>query len=85
MAAALPLLLIATLTGCGTDETTRPALSDTEHTAQDVAFAGEMLQHHAQALAMVDLTLERPLEPDVAALAEQIRDAQAPEIELMSD
>ena len=80
----LPLLLLTTLTACG-DDSTPQVLSDTEHSAQDVAFAGEMLQHHAQALAMVDLTLERPLEADVAALAEQIRDAQAPEIELMTD
>ncbi|MEE3128848.1 MAG: DUF305 domain-containing protein [Actinomycetota bacterium] len=85
LAAALPLLLIAALTGCGTDETTRPVLSDTEHSATDVAFAGDMLQHHAQALAMVDLTLGRDLAPEVVALAEQIRDAQAPEIEQLTD
>ena len=85
LAAALPLLLIAALTGCGTDETTRPVLSDTEHSATDVAFAGDMLQHHAQALAMVDLTLGRDLAPEVVALAEQIRDAQAPETEQLTD
>lgn len=85
LAAALPLLLIAAMTGCGTDETTRPVLSDTEHSATDVAFAGDMLQHHAQALAMVDLTLGRDLAPEVVALAEQIRDAQAPEIEQLTD
>ncbi|CAM3653837.1 MAG: DUF305 domain-containing protein [Actinobacteria bacterium] len=84
VATVLPLLLLTTLTACG-DDATPQVLSDTEHSAQDVAFAGEMLQHHAQALAMVDLTLERRLEADVAALAEQIRDAQAPEIELMTD
>ena len=85
LAAALPLLLIAALTGCGTDETTRPVLSDTEHSATDVAFAGDMLQHHAPPLAMVDLTLGRDLAPEVVALAEQIRDAQAPEIEQLTD
>ncbi len=80
------LALIAALApaGCGTDEPEQ-MLSDTEHSDQDVAFATHMIQHHAQALSMVDLTLERPLDPDVAALAEQVRDAQAPEIELMSD
>ena len=81
---ALALIATATLTGCGTDEPEQ-VLSDTEHSAQDVAFATDMVQHHAQALSMVDLTLERPLDPEVAALAEQVRDAQAPEIELMSD
>ena len=85
IATVLPLLLLASLTACGDDDAARPALSDTEHTAQDVAFAGEMLQHHAQALAMVDLTLGRDLDPEVLALAEQIRDGQAPEIEQLSD
>ncbi len=84
LAALLPWLLIA-MTGCGGDDTARPVLSDTEHSATDVAFAGDMLQHHAQALAMVDLTLGRDLDPEVATLAEQIRDAQAPEIEQLTD
>jgi uncharacterized protein (DUF305 family) len=44
-----------------------------------------MIQHHAQALAMVDLTVERQLDPEVQALVEAIRAAQAPEIETMSD
>jgi uncharacterized protein (DUF305 family) len=81
---ALALTVALALSGCGTDEPEQ-VLSDTEHSDQDVAFATDMIQHHAQALSMVDLTLERPLAPDVAALAEQVRDAQAPEIELMSD
>jgi uncharacterized protein (DUF305 family) len=49
----------------------------------DVAFASDMVQHHAQALSMVDLTMGRDLSPEVADLAEEIRDAQAPEIETM--
>ncbi len=44
-----------------------------------------MIQHHAQALAMVDLTVERSLDPEVQALAEAIRAAQGPEIETMTD
>jgi uncharacterized protein (DUF305 family) len=44
-----------------------------------------MLQHHAQALQMVDMTLERKLDPEVAALAEGIRMALPPEIEQMVD
>jgi len=34
---------------------------------------------------MVDLTRNRPLDPEVQQLAEQIRDAQAPEIETFTD
>nr|WP_246283961.1 DUF305 domain-containing protein [Nocardioides perillae] len=75
------------LTACGGDEPASDAsaeVSQTEHGAADVAFAQDMVQHHAQALVMVDLTAGRPLDPEVAALAEQIRAAQAPEIEQMA-
>lgn len=51
----------------------------------DVQFASDMIQHHAQALSMANLTLDRPLDPALQQLAEQIRDAQAPEIEQMTD
>lgn len=75
------------LAGCGNDE---PNASDsgssrTDHNDADVTFASDMIQHHAQALAMVDLTVERDLDPEVQQLAEQIRAAQAPEIETMTD
>ena len=51
----------------------------------DVAFATDMIPHHAQALAMVDLTRGRTLSPEVQQLAEEIRSAQGPEIEQMVD
>ncbi|PWN02266.1 DUF305 domain-containing protein [Nocardioides silvaticus] len=51
----------------------------------DVDFATDMIQHHAQALSMVDLTVGRDLSPGLTQLAEQIRQAQGPEIELMVD
>ena len=51
----------------------------------DVAFATGMIPHHAQALAMVDLPIGGPLDPKVEQLAEEIRGAQAPEIETMAD
>ncbi|WP_248581095.1 DUF305 domain-containing protein [Nocardioides sp. InS609-2] len=83
---ALTLGLALTVTACGSDDTdTAPQVSTTEHNDADVAFATDMLQHHAQALSMVDLTLDRPLDPEVQQLAEQIRDAQAPEIETFTD
>ncbi|UAL30771.1 DUF305 domain-containing protein [Nocardioides rotundus] len=51
----------------------------------DVDFATMMIPHHAQALSMVDLTQGRPgLSPEFVDLTEQIRAAQAPEIEQMS-
>ena len=75
------------LAGCGDDEPAdEPAgTSATAHNDADVAFAGEMIQHHAQALAMVDLTVGRELDPEIQAIAESIRAAQGPEIETMTD
>jgi uncharacterized protein (DUF305 family) len=51
----------------------------------DVDFATDMIPHHAQALAMVDMTVDRELSPELTRLAEQIRAAQGPEIETMVD
>jgi len=51
----------------------------------DVSFATEMIPHHAQALAMVDLTRGRELSPEVQKLTENIQAAQGPEIEQMVD
>ncbi len=84
--AALTLGLSLALTACGSDDSndTSTAVSTTEHNDADVAFATDMIQHHAQALAMVDLTMDRDLDPEVQTLAEDIREAQAPAIEIMT-
>ncbi len=44
-----------------------------------------MIPHHADALVMVDMTQGRRLSPEFARLTEDIREAQAPEIEMMAD
>lgn len=82
-ALAMPLLLAS----CGGDETSTDTTSDSaaEFNDADVEFATGMIQHHAQALVMVDLAMGKELDPRVTALTEQIRAAQAPEIELMAD
>jgi uncharacterized protein (DUF305 family) len=80
--AAAAATLTLTLAGC----TSSGSASDGKgNNDADVDFAGDMIQHHAQALEMVDLTLGRELDPEVADLSEQIRAAQAPEIEKMAD
>jgi uncharacterized protein (DUF305 family) len=86
--AAISVGLSVLLAGCGDDEPATDSESSstrTDHNDADVAFASDMIQHHAQALAMVDLTVERDLDPEVAQLAEDIRAAQGPEIETMTD
>jgi len=87
LAAAAALLA---LTGCGSNDTdpqttTQTAANGDEFNDADVDFATNMIPHHAQALQMVDLTMGRSLDPLVAALTEDIRDAQGPEIETMTD
>lgn len=84
--AAAGLAVLLTLSACGgSDDAEAPQkLSETEHNKADVTFAGDMIQHHAQALSMVDLTMDRNLEPEVQELADSIRAAQSPEIETMS-
>lgn len=79
-AAAVALALA--LTACSSDESSSGGTGFNE---ADVEFAGDMIQHHAQALSMVDLTMGRDLRPEVTGLAEEIRSAQAPEIETMVD
>ncbi|KRE94328.1 hypothetical protein ASG76_13210 [Nocardioides sp. Soil774] len=80
--------LALTAAACGNDDASSTSTSEvttTEHNDADVEFASNMLQHHAQALSMVDLTRGRTLDPEVQQLAEQIRVAQAPEIEIFTD
>lgn len=81
----LPLLLVP-LASCGSeDEPAADAGSGAEFNDADVAFATAMIPHHAQALVMVDMTMGKDLDPELAALTEQIRAAQTPEIETMTD
>jgi uncharacterized protein (DUF305 family) len=52
----------------------------------DVAFAQNMIPHHDQAIAMADLALD-PVSgagPEVIGLAERIKAAQGPEVEMMN-
>jgi len=68
--------------------TTAPTASDAPATgtknAVDVAFATDMIPHHAQAVAMADLAPKQATDPKVVALAAKIKRAQGPEIARMS-
>jgi uncharacterized protein (DUF305 family) len=79
--AAVAAALTLTLAGCSSESSADPdGFNDA-----DVDFASDMIQHHAQALVMVDMTMGRDLDPEMVELTEQIRAAQAPEIEQMAD
>jgi uncharacterized protein (DUF305 family) len=93
-AAAGISLSVMALTGCapsqpdaGRTASPSPTQSPTDSgfNDQDVMFAQMMIPHHAQAVDMAEMILAKDdINPQVTELAEQIRDAQGPEIELMT-
>ena len=88
--------LVVLLVGCGAPHASSPTSAVSPATAlpavrsvanvsdSDVSFAQQMIPHHQQAVAMADLALTRETSPEVKKLAEQIKAAQGPEIEMMS-
>ena len=51
----------------------------------DVMFAQMMIPHHAQAIEMSDMVLSKEgVDPQVLELAQEVKDAQGPEIERMT-
>ncbi|EMY32773.1 hypothetical protein D477_018359 [Arthrobacter crystallopoietes BAB-32] len=56
-----------------------------EHNSADAMFAQMMIPHHEQAVEMSDMMLAKDgLDPQISQLAEDIKSAQAPEIEKMT-
>ena len=90
-AAIAAAILTVSLTACGEGEASgvaqakQTASNGDVYNDTDVDFATGMIPHHAQALAMVDMTRGRELSPEVRELTEEVRSAQGPEIEQMVD
>lgn len=89
---ALATLLLA---GCGSGSHTATHATATStssygpaaagpHNAADVAFATDMIPHHAQAVEMADMALKAATNAEVKTLAQAIKGAQDPEINTMS-
>ena len=58
------------------------ASSNAAHNDVDVAFAQGMIPHHQQAVEMSDMILDKQgIDPQIVSLANQIKNAQGPEIE----
>lgn len=79
-----------TLAACGNDDShdghggsDSKISADEAFNQADIDFATEMIQHHAQALSMVDLIDGKNVSSELTTLAEQIRMAQGPEIETL--
>ena len=79
------VVLMFSLVACGGDspDSAEPA-SPQAHNDADVEFATDMIQHHSQALEMVNLAIGRDLRPEVASLADDIMAAQTPEVTTMT-
>lgn len=91
---AVALATLTTLTACGgssTDSanssppgTTSQAATAQPHNQNDVMFAQHMIPHHQQAIEMSDIVLgKQGIDPRVVNLANQIKNAQGPEIQQM--
>lgn len=59
-------------------------LSSSGFSGTDIMFAQMMIPHHQQAVDMSTLAETRTTNPEILALAKQIKDAQAPEIKQMT-
>jgi len=75
----LVLISALLLSGCATSSP-----SNSEFSSDDIAFAEQMILHHEQAIEMSEIALLNTTNPDVLQLAQEIKDAQSPEIELMT-
>jgi len=75
LVAAVSLILLA---GCATSEEANSGFS-----TSDINFAEMMIPHHEQAIEMSDIAFKNTTNPEVLQLAQEIKDAQAPEIDLM--
>ncbi len=72
------LLAFGLLTGCASSPQ-----ANSEYSAGDIDFAEMMIPHHEQAIVMSEIALTNSSSDEILALAQEIKAAQAPEIELM--
>lgn len=73
-------ILAALLSGCATGDSSNSSFS-----ADDQMFAAMMIPHHEQAIQMSELALLNSTDPEIIALASEIKAAQGPEIEQMKN
>ncbi len=69
--------------GHSTDSTSKSS-EDAQANDADISFLTGMTPHHEQAVEMSDIVLAANPPAEVAGIARQIKDAQAPEIEQMN-
>ena len=72
------ILALGLLTGCAATSQV-----NSEYSGADIDFAEMMIPHHEQAIVMSDLALTNSSSKEILTLAQEIKAAQSPEIELM--
>ena len=84
--AATGLLLLASCASDGAEPGAihTAALTGDVYSDLDASFATDMIQHHAQALALVDTTRGRDLSPELGQLADGILAGHTAEIEQLT-
>jgi uncharacterized protein (DUF305 family) len=84
-AAAALLGLMILVTGCSSDSgSTAAGSASSTFKEADVKFAQTMIPHHEQAVEMADAILWRQGVPlEITQLAQQIKDAQVPEVQAL--
>ena len=66
------------LSGCATSPQ-----ANSDFSSADIAFAEQMIPHHEQAIEMSEIALINTTNPAVLQLAQEIKGAQSPEIQIM--
>ncbi len=86
-ALTLTTLIVAVtlaLAACGSNGADSSSGSSVSHNQQDVTFATDMVPHHLQAVQMAEMAQTQASSPAVKTLADQIKAAQGPEIDTMT-
>ena len=86
LGAVLLLGLLGLLAACGGNAASSGSSSSgtTTHNGADVAFATQMIPHHAQGVTMAKMAISRATSKDVVDIATTIQDAQKAEIHTMA-
>jgi uncharacterized protein (DUF305 family) len=72
------IITLGLLTGC-----VATPQANSEYSAGDIDFAEMMIPHHEQAIVMSDIALTNSSSEEILVLAQEIKVAQTPEINLM--
>jgi uncharacterized protein (DUF305 family) len=86
IAGLVALIMVTALAGCSKDDSKAmdhegySSMASGDLSSDDIMFLQMMIPHHQQAIDISDLALTKSADPELLALAKDIRDGQAAEI-----